>query len=274
MSNEAVVALCRAREHLRERTRDSAGERAEASEAARTLKSLLQESMTRHDVRCIEIPASGVGPPTYVRVDAPAPRAAPRREGDVEAVVRGVGAEVAATPTAEVPDAIARRRRAPESARATSGARSGAARHGRDVGGAGPPRVPLVAAPNETQQLAQQLAEVAAASRRARVDPAPLRRAEREAEREAATRADRPWRCACARTASTSICAWSAGSAGRRRRWACARSWRLSGGGGGDGRGRARRPRRARRRAVGARARPPRAAAPRPYVRVLRARRP
>lgn len=139
-----IVDFCRAREAHRAVDRQRRGDKAEHLESKRAVGALLQDSMLRRGVQCIEIP--GAARPTFVRVGAPTARPrVPRNEEELRALLSGLGSELAFTLAADVPDAVVRLLKARFKQQAE--ARAPAA-----------PRISVVHSPRKTDAVARDTA--------------------------------------------------------------------------------------------------------------------
>lgn len=105
--NTTVIAYCQQRERYLALHRATVDERAENTDAIRTLGGLLTESMQRNDVRCVRVATGGTV--NYLRI-VPARRRAKKLNTteDVLALLSGVGAEVTDVSFEELPNALAR----------------------------------------------------------------------------------------------------------------------------------------------------------------------
>ena len=61
---EPVVEFCKAREKMKQHALATHAEKLESTEAKRAIMSMLQESMVRHNVECIQLP--GIGKTSFV----------------------------------------------------------------------------------------------------------------------------------------------------------------------------------------------------------------
>ena len=176
-------------------TRD---ERAEQADAQRVLSGLLCESMQRHGVACVELPADG-GATRYARLSAARGRVVLHDEDAVLALVRDATAAIAACPRGGRVAAVVRLARdrllaqAPPPGRprvtvVTTRPRATAAAAPAPAAAAPAPAaaapVPLARAPAETQRLLAQFVANRDEQRTARARLQPLREERRRSERE------------------------------------------------------------------------------------------
>lgn len=93
---EPVVEFCKAREKMKQHALATHAEKLESTEAKRAIMSMLQESMVRHNVECIQLP--GIGKTSFVTMTMPKAKKKPlKTEEDVLSLVHGVADVVAST---------------------------------------------------------------------------------------------------------------------------------------------------------------------------------
>lgn len=176
---DPMVSFCAARERLRTAEHESRDERAEQNDAQRTLSGLLLDSMQRHQVACVAVPATEALPGGgYVYLPPPTRRAcALKTPQDVMPLLRDITRTLTDVAEADLPDAVSRAvlRRARE---------QGELRPARPRVQARPPRQSVVhVPPNETKRLSEQFATAVEECRDTRRRLKPLRDAVRESER-------------------------------------------------------------------------------------------
>lgn len=174
---ETLVVFCRTREALKARERATRDDRAEQADAERTLRGLVTESMSRHDVECVSL-----GDSRYVQLVRPSRRACPLKTvDDVLALLDDdVAPQVEDVPAEALPDAVAKLVVARARARGPSPPPARAQLLTKKRGCNVTP-VDQLLAPPETQHFLAQYTEAHRERREALAEMKPLREAHKQA---------------------------------------------------------------------------------------------